>query len=161
MVFGNKKKFEFDAQSPQTAPPDILVNPQNYSYFHNYKVHFKASGLQILANKTDVSVTSSSPNMPSMQEVTDEFHKRMSMAVVHSGTRQRFQSSSFHITNVEYKESIAMFLPQFPGQATRQMPNQSAQTQTSYAPGSRAFCGSCGKPLTLGVRFCSSCGGQV
>lgn len=162
MVFGNKKKLEFDAQSPQTAPQDLLINPQNYSYIHNFKVHFKDSALQLLASKTDVSVSSTNPNMPTMQEVTDEFHKRMTMAVVHSNNKKKYQSSSYHITNVEYKESIAMFLPQtFGGQSARQMSSQSAQAQISFAPVAHSFCGSCGKPLASGLRFCPSCGGQV
>jgi len=162
LVFGSKKKLEFNAQSPQTAPQDLLINPQNYSYIHNFKVHFKDSVLQVLASKTDVSVSSTSPNMPSMQEVTDEFHKRMTMAVVHSNNKKRYQASSYHITNVEYKESIAMFLPQgFGSQPAQQMSNQSAQAQTSFAPGSRAFCSSCGSALASGVRFCSGCGGKV
>jgi hypothetical protein len=50
-----------------------------------------------------------------------------------------------------------MFLAQtFGGQPAHQMPNQSAQAQTSFAPGTRSFCGSCGSPVALGVRFCSA-----
>ena len=154
MVFGNKKKLEFDAQSPQTAPQDLLINPQNYSYIHNFKVHFKDSALQLLASKTDVSVSSTTPDMPTMQEVTDEFHKRMTMAVVHSSNKKKYQASSYHITNVEYKESIAMFLPQMFGGRAR-------QAQVSVPVVANSFCGACGTALASGVRFCSGCGKQV
>ncbi|MDA4116967.1 MAG: zinc ribbon domain-containing protein [Thaumarchaeota archaeon] len=164
MVFGNKKKIEFDAQMGKTvSTEDLFVNPQNYSFIHNFKVHFKTSGLQMLANKSDISVSSSNPYLPSMQEVTDEFHKRMPMAVVHTQTRGRFQQTSFHLTNVEYKESIAMFLPQnFARQPAYVMPNQAAPVaQGSVLAAGHAFCGACGNPLSSGVRFCSSCGASA
>ena len=102
-LFGRKNsKIEFDARQP---PQEILQRPQAFSYVHNLKVHFKSSGLPMLANKIDVSVTTDSPSLPSPQLVSDEFNKRMVMSNAHTNNRVRFNPSSFHITNIEYKES--------------------------------------------------------
>ena len=110
-IFGNKKKIEFDARKGrnETSQP-FYDNPQLYSFVHNFKVHFKRGALQPLANKIDVSINSTSPEKSSMQQVTDEFNKRMTMSVAVSDTKHRFSLPSYHITNIEYKESIALFL---------------------------------------------------
>jgi len=128
LVFGNKTKVEFDAQTGPTEPTaDLHQNPQKYSFVHNFKVHYKRGALQALASKLDVSITSSSPQLPSMQEVTKEFHRRMASSLPLSNTRVRYGNASYHITNVEYKESIAMFLPQTYQQTSSQI------TGTSFA----------------------------
>lgn len=105
-MFGRKNsKIEFDARHP---PKQILQNQQSYSYVHNFKVHFKRSALQMLANKIDVSVNTDSHTIPPPQLVTNEFNNRMILGAAHTNTKRRFNPSSFHITNIEYKESIAL-----------------------------------------------------
>src|SRR5271166_5549191 len=102
---GGSKKVKFDARNP---PQRFVENPQGYSFVHNFKVHYKRGILQPLANKMDVSINSQSPQLPAPQLVTNEFNQRMIMSVAHTDTKQRFDSASYHITNVEYKESFAL-----------------------------------------------------
>src|SRR5438128_343540 len=90
------------------------------------EVHYKRGALQALASKLDVSITSSSPQLPSMQEVTEEFHRRMASSLPLSNTRVRYGNASYHITNVEYKESIAMF---FPKSGNRHQPESQRQAK--------------------------------
>jgi hypothetical protein len=150
-LFGrNNSKIEFDARQPQ---PQILQNAQSYQYVHNFKVHFKRGALQALANKVDISINSNSPQMPSIQEVTNDFNQRTAVSNAHSSTRRRFSETSYHITNIEYKESIALsyaatnFTP--PQQGPRQMVNQST------------FCRNCGIQLSADSRFCNKCGSPI
>ena len=160
MVFGNKNKVEFDAQiSPTERTADLHQNPQKYSFVHNFKVHYKRGALQALASKLDVSITSSSPQLPSMQEVTEEFHRRMASSLPLSNTRVRYGNASYHITNVEYKESIAMFLPQSYQQTSTQVAG-TGQTLQQQAVGN-IFCRNCGNSLPLSSRFCNKCGTPV
>ncbi len=70
-LFGRKNnKIEFDARQP---PEEVLQNALAFQYVQNFKVHFKRGALQALANKVDVSVNSNSPQLPSIQQVTEEF----------------------------------------------------------------------------------------
>ena len=42
MVFGNTHKTEYDARQGQTyGTKEIFQNPTNYSFVHNFKVHYK------------------------------------------------------------------------------------------------------------------------
>ncbi len=151
-LFGrNNSKIEFDARQP---PQQILQNAQGFQYVHNFKVHFKRGALQALANKVDVSIDSSSYQTPSIQEVTKAFNERMVMSNAHSNTRQRFSESSFHITNIEYKESMALSY----SMGGNSMPEQPQQTVTQTAS---AFCRQCGSPAQADSKFCNKCGAQL
>lgn len=154
MLRKRKKKIEFDGRrGPTEKTSDLYQNPQDYSFIHNYKVHFKRGTLQVLANKVDISVTTSSPELPSPQQVTEEFQKRMTASVVVSDTRKRFSEVSFHITDVEYKQSIGLPLPKSYGLRQAPVP--------AYAGGSPVVCGSCGYQLPSGSKFCNNCGAPV
>jgi hypothetical protein len=163
-LLGRKnKKIEFDARNP---PQQLLNAPQSYSFVHNFKVHFKSSGLQMLANKIDVSVNTDSATLPSPQLVTSEFNNRMVMANAHSNTRARFNSSSFHITNIEYKESIAMIYEygnaasqdwnQVPVAVSAPQPQQQQNSNQGFM-----FCRNCGNKLPSESKFCNSCGNRI
>ncbi len=142
------EKTKFNAQQGTTqSTQDVWQNPQKYSFVHNFKVHYKRGLLQALANKLDVSISSSSPQLPSTQQVVDEFNKRMTATVVVSDTRHRYSEASFHITNVEYKESFAFASPSISYQA--QQPQQSV------------FCRNCGNKLLPDSRFCNKCGAPI
>lgn len=150
-MFGrNNTKIEFDARQP---PQEIMNNAQAFSYVHNFKVHFKRGVLQALANKVDVSVNSNLPQLPSIQQVTDEFNQRMIMSNAHSDTRSRYSTSSFHITNIEYKESMALSY----GVSTYSQP----QTQQIVNQSDTAFCKNCGNSVTSDSKFCNKCGTQL
>jgi len=152
-MFGrNNNKIEFDARQP---PQQILESPQSFQYVHNFKVHFKRGALQALANKVDVSVNSNSYQLPSIQDVTEEFNDRMVMSNAHSDTRQRFSASSFHITNIEYKESMALSYS-MSGAYQPQVSQQQIVTQTAAA-----FCRNCGSPAQADSKFCQKCGTQL
>lgn len=155
IMFGrNNSKIEFDARQP---PQKILENPQSFQYVHNFKVHFKRGALQALANKVDVSVNSSSHKVPSIQEVTNEFNQRMVMSNAHSNTRERFSASSFHITNIEYKESMALsYSMGEEASAPHSAPQQQVMTQTASQ-----FCRHCGNPAQTDSKFCNKCGTQL
>lgn len=155
MVFGHQKKIEFDARNPNDSRAvEIFQNPNAYSYVHNYKVHYKRGALQALANKLDISVSSSSPDLPQSQFVVDEFNRRMTASVFSSDTRGRYSSASYHITNVEYKESMAIPMPSY------QVPSSSnaLTTQTQQQLTEFAFCSSCGNKMPAGSKFCNNCG---
>src|SRR5271169_6619295 len=108
MVFG-QNKIKFDARGgPRPGHEDLFQNPQAFTFVHNFKVHYKRGVLQALANKADVSINSSAPQLPDLQLVSDEFNRRMTATVVVSDTRKRYSEASFHITNIEYKESFAI-----------------------------------------------------
>ena len=157
-IFGSKKKIEFDAmQGRNEFTKDLYDNPQSYSFVHNYKVHFKRGGLQVLADKIDVSINSGSPKLPSMQEVTEEFNNRMSMTVAHSNTRRRFSLASYHITNIEYKESMAIFLQQEYQNVPQRLVPQSSPISAMQEPQS-TFCRNCGSKFAPDSKFCSKCG---
>jgi hypothetical protein len=156
-VLRKRKKIEFDGrQGPTEKTSDLYQNPQDYSFIHNYKVHFKRGTLQVLANKVDISVTTSSPQLPSPQQVTEEFQKRMTASVVVSDTRKRYSEVSFHITDVEYKQSIALPLPKSYGVRT-----PSVRSASNGGEGSPIICRSCGYPPPSGSKFCNKCGAAV
>jgi len=117
-VFGRKKnKIEFDAR--KELPKEIKDNISGWEYTHNFKVHYKSSGLQILASKLDLSVPSDTPELPSHQQVQEVANARLQGSTVtltkggtiSSSTLGRFGKKdlafSYHITDAEYKESIA------------------------------------------------------
>jgi len=153
-LFGGSKKVKFDARHP---PQRFLENPQGYSFVHNFKVHYKRGILQPIANKMDVSINSQSPELPPPQLVTNEFNQRMVMSVAHSDTKQRFDSASYHITNVEYKESFAL--------AYNYKSNVpvaiSVTPPVNPSDNSFVFCRSCGNKLTVDSKFCNKCGTSI
>jgi hypothetical protein len=151
-MFGrNNSKIEFDARQP---PSQIVQSPQSFQYVHNFKVHFKRGALQALANKVDVSIDSNSPQMPSIQEVTQEFNNRMRMANARSNTRERFSATSFHITNIEYKESMALSY----SMGGNSMPQQPQQVVTQTVS---TFCRNCGSSAQADSKFCNKCDTQL
>ncbi|HXQ92137.1 MAG TPA: zinc ribbon domain-containing protein [Nitrososphaerales archaeon] len=151
---GGSKKVKFDARNP---PQRFLENPQGYSFVHNFKVHYKRGVLQPLANKMDVSINSPSPELPTPQLVTNEFNQRMIMSVAHTDTKQRFDSASYHITNIEYKESFALVFSYGSSRPVaipiRQPPNQ--------FDNNFVFCKNCGNKLSSDSKFCNKCGTSV
>ena len=150
-LFGSKSKIEFNAQSPPNEKTiDLYQHPERYSFVHNYKVHYKHGTFQVIANKMDVSIGSTSPKLLTTLEVTDEFNKRMTMSVVESDLRIRYSKASFHITNLEYKESIAMF----------QNVSQISQP-ASQVPADSIYCHNCGAKLPRDFKFCNKCGTAV
>ncbi|MBX5329190.1 MAG: hypothetical protein QHH18_04420 [Candidatus Bathyarchaeota archaeon] len=117
-LFGGKKnKIEFDAR--KELPKEIKDNIAAWEYTHNFKVHYKSSGLQVLASKLDISIPSDTPQLPSHQEVVEAANARLQgstfaiqkSGTVFSSTLGRFGKKdltfSYHITHAEYKESIA------------------------------------------------------
>ena len=153
-LFGGSKKVKFDARNP---PQRFLENPQGYSFIHNFKVHYKRGVLQPLANKMDVSINSQSPELPTPQLVTNEFNQRMIMSVAHSNTKQRFDSASYHITNIEYKESFALAFS-YGNSAPVAIPVR----QPANPPDNNfVFCKNCGNKLSADSKFCNKCGASV
>ena len=117
-MFGKKKnKMEFDAR--KELPKEIKDNTSAWEYTHNFKVHYKSSGLQILASKLDLSIASDTPVLPSHQQVEEAANARLQGSTftltkggtISSSTLSRFGKKdlafSYHITDAEYKESIA------------------------------------------------------
>jgi len=151
-MFGRKNsKIKFDARRP---PEEILRNTESYQFIHNFKVHFKRGVLQVLANKMDVSVNSPSPQLPPLQAVTDEFNRRMVISDSHTTTVGKYTPSSFHITNIEYKESMALSYSGIGIMAPQQPPAQAAGAQSIY-------CRNCGNTLQPNSKFCNLCGVSV
>lgn len=163
MVFG-PKRIKFDARlGPVPGQTDLYQNPHAYSFVHNFKVHYKRGVMQALANKIDVSISSSTPQLPEMQLVTEEFNKRMTMTVAVSNTRQRYSLASFHVTTIEYKESFALpapsYSPSFSQGPARQSMGGFAATENR--PSGSIFCSACGKQLQAESKFCNACGRPV
>jgi len=117
-MFGKKKKkIEFDAR--KELPKEIKDNIPGWEYTHNFKVHYKSSGLQILASKLDLSISSDTPELPTHQQVQEVANARLQGSTltltkggtISSSTLGRFGKKdlafSYHITDAEYKESIA------------------------------------------------------
>ncbi len=163
------QKFKFDARyGATTQNGDLYNNPWKYSFVHNFKVHYKQSILQALAYKADVSVSSGRPQIPPTQEVMDAFNQRMTMGNVHQNVRGRFSQVSFHVTNIEYKESFAFYDPQTaPRNPPASSPQQTFATQstssfqTTFAQQDSIFCRSCGNKLPADSKFCNKCGTAV
>jgi hypothetical protein len=156
MVFGKKSKIEYDAtRGPSERTADLYQNPQNYSFIHNYKVHFKRSSLQVVANKIDISVASSSFQPPPHEEVVSQFNNKTLVAMANP----RMKMPSYHITNVEYKESLA--LPVL--EAQRPLRSQASQltAQLQALEESSTHCVMCGTGLPPDSRFCNKCGATL
>ncbi len=114
---GKKKKIEFDAR--KELPQEIKDNIVGWEYTHNFKVHYKSSGLQVLASKLDLSIPSDTPELPTHNEVEAAANARLqgtTFAIQKSGTvfssalgrfGKKDLTFSYHITDAEYKESIA------------------------------------------------------
>ena len=153
MAFGKKSRIEFDAtRGPTERTADLYENPQSYSFIHNYKVHFKRSALQMVANKIDISVGSRSSQLPGHEEVVNQFNDRALVAMANPRTR----ISSYHITNVEYKESIAMPLPE--NQRSRAPPLTQPAPVSEVGEMEFVYCLGCGSRLPFDSRFCNKCG---
>ena len=149
------QKVKFDARigsNDQTA--DFYQNSWKYSFTHNFKVHYKRGVLQALANKLDITISSASPEIPSTQQVMDEFNERMKASIIKSDTRSRYSEASYHVTQVEYKESLAFYDPQM---APKEPPTQTFSPQ----PSGSFFCRKCGTSLPPDSKFCKKCGTQV
>ena len=110
---GKKNKIEFDARID--LPNEIKNNIVGWEYTHNFKVHYKSSVLQVLASKLDLSIPSDTPELPSHQEIEAAANSRLqgsTFAIQKSGTTlgrlgKKDLTFSYHITDAEYKESIA------------------------------------------------------
>ena len=163
------QKFKFDARVGNTATTqDFYANPWRYSFVHNFKVHYKQSVLQALAFKADVSISSANAQIPSLQEVTEQFNQRMEMGNVHQNVRGRFAQVSYHITNIEYKESFAFYDPQMASREPPPAPPQpspapqtTSDFQTTFATQESIFCRNCGNRLPSDSKFCNKCGTAV
>ena len=149
---GNQvQKIKFDARAGRTNDTaDFYHNPWKYSFNHNFKVHFKRSMLQALANKVDITITSATAEVPSTNQVMEEFNQRMKSSIIVSDTRHRKSEASYHVTQIEYKESFAFYDPQMAHQAP---PIQTANPQFSGS----VFCRNCRTSLPLGSKFCNKC----
>lgn len=144
-LFGRKNKIEFAADNP---PREITQNPGGYSYVHNFKVHFKTSRVQMIATKMDISITSDLPHMPTNQEVTQQFNQQMMMILNNPNLRtSKDKFPSYHITMIEYKESIAMPTSKSRMPESREVPREQL-----------IFCKSCGSKLSSDSSFCNKCG---
>jgi hypothetical protein len=106
------EKIRFSALTPSQRAKELYVNPDRYSFIHNFRVHFKRGAMQFLANKVDISMSSDSPDMPRIQQVTDEFNRRMTLSVMGSQAKKRYTAASFQITDVQYVGSFALRLPE-------------------------------------------------
>lgn len=157
MVFGCQKKIEFDARNPNDGHAAAIArSPGAYTYVHNFKVHYKRGALQALANKLDISVSSSRPDLPLSQPVVEEFNRRMTASVFSSDTKARYSKASYHITDVEYKESVAIPLPSYQVPSTPSGVALTVQSQRQLADS--LFCTGCGTKLAGGSKFCNNCG---
>jgi len=157
------QKFKFDARLGSTTDnADFYNSSWKYSFVHNFKVHYKQSVLQALASKVDVSISSNNPQIPSTQQVMDEFNQRMQMGNVARNAVRRFSQVSYHVTNIEYKESFAFYDPQTAPRAPPTTPQApvSAPAQAGQNFG-QLFCRNCGANLPSDSKFCNRCGTPV
>jgi hypothetical protein len=149
------RKLKFDARVGSTDQTvDLYNNSWKYSFAHNFKVHFKRGVMQALANKLDITIGSATPDIPSAQSVIDEFNERMRSSIVKSDTRDRYSEASYHVTQVEYKESFAFYDPKAVAKPPPR-PTDSLQTSSSL------FCRKCGASLSPDSLFCNKCGTKV
>ena len=156
MVFGKKSKIEFDAtRGPSEKTADLYENPQNYSFIHNYKVHFKRSSLQMVANKIDISVASSTVQPPGHEEVVNQFNNKTLVAMANP----RMRMPSYHITNIEYKESLA--LPVLEARRFLQPATSQLTAQVQALEESSIYCYNCRNNLPPDSRFCNKCGATL
>jgi len=96
-----ENKIEFDAR--KGLLPKEITDPSQWEYIHNFKVHYKISRIQAIATKVDISLPSKSAAVPTLTEVTAEADKRLTARQISGHVR-----TSYHITNIEYKESLAI-----------------------------------------------------
>ena len=160
------QKLKFDARQGRTeSDKDMYDNPWKYSFTHNFKVHFKRSVIQALANKLDITISSPGPEMPSTKDVMTEFNQRMKASVVVSDTKHRFSEASYHVTQIENQEAFALYDPQMasrPPPAPHAVVAASAGAQASQvATLGSVFCRNCGEQLPSDSKFCNRCGTQV
>lgn len=159
------QKLKFDARQGRTDySKDMCDNPWKYSFTHNFKVHFKRSIIQALANKLDISISSAGAEMPSTNDVMAEFNQRMKASIVVSDTRHRFSESSYHVTQIEYKESFAFYDPQMASQRPPPAPPRAQTLGPQSVPASVSdslYCRNCGGRLPADSKFCNKCGTQV
>ncbi len=154
---GRLKKIDFDAREPNSRrAAEVFQNPNSYSFVHNFKVHYKRGAFQALANKLDVSVSSPYPDLPQPQLVVEEFNRRMTASLFSSNTKERYSSASYHVTDVEYKESMAIPLPGYQVQSGTALTAQPQQQLTNFV-----FCSSCGTKLPSESKFCNICGKPI
>ena len=147
-LFGRKNKIEFTADRP---PREISENPRDYSYVHNFKVHFKTSRVQMIATKMDISISSEDPETPTNQLVTSQFNQQMMMILNNPNLRtSKDKFPSYHITMIEYKESIAM-----PTGKSRRAISDSTQGEKF------TICSNCENKLPSESSFCNKCGQSV
>jgi len=162
------QKLKFDARTgPVSSSSDFYDNPWKYSFVHNFKVHYKRGVLQALANKLDISISTSTADVPSMQDVLNEFNERMKASMLVSNTKERFSQASYHVTQVEYKESFAFHDPK----AGPRMAPQWSQDQFSPLPAPHMmiggqvqpalYCRKCGASLPADSAFCNKCGERI
>lgn len=163
------QKTKFDARKgPADSTADFYSDPWKYSFVHNFKVHYKRGAFQGLANKLDISISSPSAEMPSTHQVMNEFNERMKASIVVSDTKRRYSEASYHVTQVEYKESFAFYDPQTaprtPPQPTpafsSPMPVPRMLSENQQLPPPR-FCRMCGADVVSGSAFCRQCGAQI
>jgi ribosomal protein L40E len=156
------QKLKFDAREGRTeSNRDMYDNPWKYSFAHNFKVHFKRGILQALANKLDITISSARPEMPSTNDVMTEFNQRMKASIVVSNTRQRYSEASYHVTQIEYKESFAFYDPQMASQRPPPTPPARVPMSSPQPASGSVFCRSCGAQLPPDSKFCNRCGTQV
>lgn len=158
------QKIKFDARIGRNEmTKDLFDNPSKYSFTHNFKVHFKRGILQALANKLDVSISQSSAEIPSTNLVMQEFNERMKASIVVSNTRRRYSQASYHVTQIEYKESFAFYDPQMTHPPSQAGPTYGpTQTLNPQQVGQESvFCRNCGASLPLDSKFCNKCGTPV
>ena len=156
------QKLKFDARQGRTeSARDMYDNPWKYSFAHNFKVHFKRGILQALANKLDITISSAGPEMPSTNDVMTEFNQRMKASIVVSNTRQRYSEASYHVTQIEYKESFAFYDPQMASQRSPPLVSQAAPSSALQPNSMSGFCRNCGARLPTDSRFCNKCGTRV
>jgi len=142
---------------PTDLNGDLYNIPSKYSFVHNFKVHCKRGVMQALANKLDISITATNPQLPSTQQVMDEFNERMKSSIIVSNTMRRYAAASYHVTQVEYKESFAFYDPKMAPQAIP----QAASTQPSSPSSPSLYCRKCGAALPSDSKFCNKCGTPV
>jgi hypothetical protein len=170
------QKYKFDARiGPMSQNGNLYTSPWKYSFVHNFKVHYKVSMLQALANKIDVSISSTTPQIPSTQVVMEEFNQRMKLGNVTREARGRFSAASYHVTNIEYKESFAFYDPNTapsappPSQIQQvQQAPRALSAESQYPPLGLSqdttgpiFCRNCGARLPSDSKFCNKCGTAV
>jgi len=113
-LFGGKKKNKIEFDARKEFPPEIKSDVEGWEYTHNFKVHYKSSRLQVLASKLNISIPSYTPQLPSHAEVEEAANARLqgsTFSIQRGGTPGRLVKKdltfSYHITDAEYKETIA------------------------------------------------------